>query len=424
MTVTDTRIASEGAADAASGQRYLIVSTDSHVGPSLAVLREYCPKANLETYDSFTHDIERRLVNWDIGLPPEVAEAWEQSKDEGVNDPQKRLANMDADGIASEVIFHGAGYRGVPMPFISSDDRDLEALGKRIYNRWLADFCAADRQRLLAVAELPWWDIDESVKEMKWAAENGFRAVNFSAPRADSVTYDDPAWEPYWNAAEEYGLSLNCHAGVKIHGYESAGVSYRALYWAELHFVGHSSFAMMCFGGVFDRHPKLHVIFNEQRGFWVAQQLRELDAIYDNPWNRLMREEIHRRPSEYWRQNCFIGGSFLARFELGHTDEVGLETFTWGRDYPHLEGTWPFSAEALRATFSGMKTQDVRTILGDNGIRCYGLDSAYLRTVADRIGPEPATVAQDLEATPADAWSWAFRDRDDNKGGKRIGGSY
>ena len=97
------------------------------------------------------------------------------------------------------------------------------------------------------------------------------------------------------------------------------------------------------------------------------------------------------------------------------------ETFTWGRDYPHLEGTWPFSAEALRATFSGMKTEDVRMILGDNGVRCYGLDSAYLRTVADRIGPEPAAVAEDLEATPADAWSWAFRDRDDNKGGKRIG---
>ena len=49
---------------------------------------------------------------------------------------------MDADGIASEVIFHGAGHNDVPMPFISSDDRDLEALGKRIYNRWLADFCA------------------------------------------------------------------------------------------------------------------------------------------------------------------------------------------------------------------------------------------------------------------------------------------
>ena len=54
-------------------------------------------------------------------------------------------------------------------------------------------------------------------------------------------------------------------------------------------------------------------------------------------------------------------------------------------------------------------------------MRCYGLDSAYLRTVADRIGPEPAAVAEDLEATPADAWSWAFRDREDNKGGKRIG---
>ena len=60
MTTTDTRPTSDTPDDAASGQRYLIVSTDSHVGPPLEVLREYCPKADLETYDSFTHDMETR----------------------------------------------------------------------------------------------------------------------------------------------------------------------------------------------------------------------------------------------------------------------------------------------------------------------------------------------------------------------------
>ena len=90
-----------------------------HIGPPLEVLREYFPKAHLETYDSFTHEVEHRLINWDIGMPPEVETAWEQAYDGAVNDPEKRLANMDADGVASEVIFHGTGHNGVPMPFMS-----------------------------------------------------------------------------------------------------------------------------------------------------------------------------------------------------------------------------------------------------------------------------------------------------------------
>jgi hypothetical protein len=100
---------------------------------------------------------------------------------------------------------------------------------------------------------------------------------------------------------------------------------------------------------------------------------------------------------------------------------MGIETITWGRDYPHLEGTWPFTAEALRAAFFDIPPEQVRMILGTNAVRCYRLDEAALNRVAAEIGPHPHAVAQPLDSAPAEALSWAFRDMESAVGGARFG---
>jgi predicted TIM-barrel fold metal-dependent hydrolase len=368
------------------------------------------------------------------------------AEDVGVNDPYQRLQNMDADGIAAEVIFHNTGEysrQTGAIPFVSPAASKMgpwgaehQAAGRRMYNRWLADFCSVDPDRLLGVVELPYWDIDASVAEIEWAAGAGFRCVNFAAsrvatptaglptidgPAVNMPTYDDPVWEPFWNVVEATGMSLNCHSGAPLHAFPNGGLASRALFWSETPYMGRLALPMMCFGGVFKRHPTLRVIFNEQRGYWVWQTLRDLDAVFANPWNRLLRQEIGQSPSEYWRQNCFLGGSFLARFELEHMEEIGVETITWGRDYPHVEGTWPFTLESLRTAFAGVPSGQVRQILGDNGIRCYGLDPARTADIAATVGPTPEAVDEALSATPEGAWGWAFRDREDAKGGARFG---
>jgi predicted TIM-barrel fold metal-dependent hydrolase len=416
-----------------AGRRYLIVSTDSHTGPSLAAMRQFCPKEYLGEYDAFDADAFQRSGAGSLVLPPEIEELWRvQNVDGGVNDAERRLENMDRDGVAAEVIFHGLGsphLNGALMPFVNTysekigdiQSAQLQRVGQHIYNQWLAEFCSAAPDRLIGVPEIPFWDIDAAVAEVKWAAEAGFKAVNFAAPRPNMPTYEDPVWEPFWSAVEDADVVLNCHSGARLHPFPAAGKAFSALFWSETHFVGHSPFAMMCFGGVFKRHERLRVIFNEQRGYWVWQQLRDLDGIHRSPWNRLLREDIDMCPSEYWRRHCFIGGSFLAHFELEHRDEIGIETITWARDYPHPEGTWPFTREALRAAFFDCDTDDVAKILGDNAVRCYKLDGRKLSEIAAAIGPAAADVREPLDATPEGAYSLAFRDRDDAPGGARFG---
>ncbi len=408
----------------------LIVSTDSHVGPSEESFRPYVEHRHLAEFDESMREGRKRQSDsvFFRELPEEVRAVWDrQANDGAVNDPVARLGNMDADGIASEVIFFGtSGRDSAAFPLQASADLDLQGAGKHVYNRWLVDFCSTAPTRLLGVAELPHWDIEASLREVKWAADAGLRNVNFAAPAALGIrqgipTYDDPAWEPFFAAVEDLGMVLNCHSGAVLHQFN--GIDARALWDAEHHYVSRLPFAMLTFGGVFERHPGLRVVFNEQRGYWVRDTLRELDSIYRSPLQRLSRNRIPRSPMEYWSRHCFVGGSFLARFELEDRHEIGIETLTWGRDYPHLEGTWPNTTQALRHAFAGMETSEVRQVLGLNAARCYGLDVQELEAIAGRVGLRPSEIDEPLEHAPQDSYSFAFRDLDDapGAGGARFG---
>jgi hypothetical protein len=73
----------------------------------------------------------------------------------------------------------------------------------------------------------------------------------------------------------------------------------------------------------------------------------------------------------------------------------------WGADYPHSEGSYPFTTEALRLAFAGFETEDVRAMVETTAADFYGFDLAKLRTVGDRIGP---TVAEVNVPLPQSEW--------------------
>ena len=119
-------------------------------------------------------------------------------------------------------------------------------------------------------------------------------------------------------------------------------------------------------GGVFDRHPGLRFVPTEIRIDWIPATLRHLDRIYEEHRRDLPAQ---RKPSEYWRSNCLAGASFIHKAEVEMRREIGVETISFGRDYPHPEGTWPHTREWLRDAFVGVPDDEVRLMLGENAIR-------------------------------------------------------
>jgi hypothetical protein len=115
-------------------------------------------------------------------------------------------------------------------------------------------------------------------------------------------------------------------------------------------------------------------------------------------------------PSDYWRSNCMVAASFLHRDDCAQRDRIGTDHIMWGSDYPHLEGTTPFSHEAIRLTFAGVPEPEVRAMLAENAAAVYGFDLDALAPLAEQFGPRVDDVAAGLDVVPEGAASMAFRD--------------
>src|SRR5262249_34509801 len=88
----------------------------------------------------------------------------------------------------------------------------------------------------------------------------------------------------------------------------------------------------------------------------------------------------------------------------------GASVLMWGSDYPHFEGTHPFTRQALRNTFAGIDPAHVEAMVGLNAARAYGFDLERLRPLADRIGPTVDELSRKPDSTPDDCCGRAFRE--------------
>src|ERR1700728_4204423 len=211
-----------------------IVSCDGHIGPRMSDMRAYCPKDRLEEFDQFADQVDEMGKAFSSLRPEETVDAPEaliraaQSARmravEGAHDMHARIGDMNSDGVVAELIFHGVqDLRPVPWiglagftlgELVNTDARELSIVGMRIFNRWLADAVAIEPERHVAAALLPIWDIHLAIEELRWARGAGLKAVNFPSPRRGLTFYDDPVWEPFWSACEEFEMPLVTHAGA------------------------------------------------------------------------------------------------------------------------------------------------------------------------------------------------------------------
>jgi predicted TIM-barrel fold metal-dependent hydrolase len=285
----------------------VVVSSDTHIGPLVKEqLRDYCPSEHLDDFDAFVAAREQEVTARGLAL----FGGHPNSRTAGHHDVGARLRDMNRDGIAAEVIFHGS-QNGEPMPFLpqllgnnASFELDpvLAPVGERIYNRWLADFCSVEPERHVGLAHVPMWDIDGAVREVEWAAGVGLRGVNFPAPRHGVyLEYNDRAWEPFWSACEACDMALATHVGVASPGRASGPESLALTSIEDGGYFARRAIWWMIFGGVFERHPNLELVITESPGEWWSHTMVELDSTWlsQAEWNTALRQQVPRRPSEY-----------------------------------------------------------------------------------------------------------------------------
>ena len=225
----------------------------------------------------------------------------------------------------------------------------------------------------------------------------------------------DPIYDPVWAAAQETGLPINQHGGAGIPDIEGAP-SRNMLMLMEVPFFANRSLWHLIIGGVFERFPALKFVMTEQAVGWVPDVLARMDAYWgmftgNGRVGELPAPDdlIPRKPSEYFHRNCWMGASMPSPDEAAAIQRLGVDRVMWGSDYPHKEGTFPYTRESLQHTFHDWTEADLRKVLGATAADVYDLDLESLAPL--ELGPTVEQVATPLAQTPTDTFSMAFSPR-------------
>src|SRR5262249_50109990 len=137
---------------------------------------------------------------------------WDQI-DPGSYDPVARLKRLDELGIDAQTLYPNivAFATGVFMGM----EPEVGFACIRAYNDFLTEFASADPDRLLPITMLPFWDVEESLKELERTAEQGHRGILFANKfeKLGLPKFQTTHWDPIYDAAQSLGLSMNFHAG-------------------------------------------------------------------------------------------------------------------------------------------------------------------------------------------------------------------
>ncbi len=435
--------------DRPESRRYLVVSGDGHAGPPLPGFAPYFDPEHRDAFDRYwrarpSAPLAEAAAGGDLdalagfldgfmratGATPEPRAPSRSAPSKatlGLFDSAIRDRFLDAEGIVAEVLYgdgfvenqppfsdimesRGQIFGGKPWPF------ELQLAGARAYNRWLADFCSSAPARRLGVIQLPAaHDIAALVTETERAHDAGLRGgILVPALEPGLPGYHDPHYDPLWAVAAERGLPVSVHGGnarspdgPDAYGDEEPLASF--FHFTESTFFDRRPLWFFIWGGVFDRHPELKLVFAEALSHWVPQELMRLDEMIDM-WNaKALRERIERRPSDYWRSNCAITATFISRGEAEMRHAIGIENLLWGSDFPHPEGTWPITETCQRHALHDIPDAETARILGENAVDFYRLDRGVLQAMADRIGPAPSAIAKEPDALPRDYLGMGLR---------------
>jgi len=390
--------------------RYTVISSDCHAGGNHKQYREYLDPAWRDEFDAWRGKYKN---------------PFRDLQDDGRSrnwDDERRIREMDDDGVVAEVIFPNTvppffptGVVIAPAP--TAAEYPARLAGIRAHNRWLADFCAAHPVRRAGLGQILLNDVDEAIADVRWAKDHGLAGVLLPgvAPHTGIDPLFAPTYDPLWAVCQDLAFPVTHHgggSGVPDFGRFPASMT---IYIMEVAFFANRALAHLVMSGVFDRFPDLVFVLTEQGSSWIPDALDRMDEMHDSMVSGKFGGELGpaamqlpRRPSEYFAQNCYVGASFPSARDAVLFDRVGIDRVMWGSDYPHREGTYPYSKESMRLTFSDWDEAALRKVLGTNAARVYGFDLDALAPLAAECGPTVDEVATPLDHVPDDATSPAF----------------
>jgi predicted TIM-barrel fold metal-dependent hydrolase len=290
----------------------------------------------------------------------------------GAGDPTERIELLDQENLEKAVLYPTLGL----LWGCELTDPELTLAYQRAYNRWIADFCRGSHGRLVPIAQLSLLDPAGSADELERAVADGCRGGYVAPFTHDKKAHGHPDHDVLWSRAVRLGVPMAIHPTFEP--FWAAPVRFKRLGRAREFFYNvmlkqgvQQAFLSFIALGTLDRLPELKLGILESGAGWIGSFLDRADAVAETPSG--LGTGLKRRPTEYFRDQCFISGDPDEKALSYLIDHSGAECFMWATDYPHPDhpGSWARSLEKLVAPL-GDETR--AKFLGENVARIYGLD--------------------------------------------------
>jgi predicted TIM-barrel fold metal-dependent hydrolase len=354
-----------------------VVSADSHWEITDDIFYEYFPqrlkdKAPRVWFDKY----------WRIGYRNEkeafaVGEKAEaglvRSTGQGVWDFDIRYRDMDTEGVEKELVFpHSL------LGFARFPELEVQEHLYRAYNEYMGERSRKSGGRSYGVGIFSnWWDPAAAERSMQQIVDLGLKTFMVPVTPGKSIVdnknmaYGDAVLDRFWDVVDAAGLPVSFHVGEGIDTEHRGGLGATVLHMMAPF---RRPFGELVFGGVFDRHPDLQIVFAEGGIAWIAPALQDAEMVFDSFGNDDLVEHLNHRPSHYWHNNCY------ATFQndllgLGQLDHLGAGRVMWASDYPHSEGSLGYGWKSLQSVVDATSSENARAILGETATRVYNLDA-------------------------------------------------
>ena len=291
----------------------------------------------------------------------------------------QRLEHNHADGVDAEIVFPQKGNLCFASP-----DPVFAGMMTRAWNRWALETFKSEFHRVMPMALIVAGDLENAIKEVQWAAANGFHGLMLSnrpifhridQPR-NRLEYNNKMFEPLWAAIQETGLPIVFHVGNgedprAVGGNGGAIINFHATMGTAI-----DPLVTLIASGVFERYPNLKAGVIEAGDGWLPWVLNSMDHSY-RAHHMWVRPVIPELPSTYFKRHCFAStlehpGMLPFLMELGLEDNL-----LWSSDYPHHEGSYPYSKLSIEREMKKLTDTQRAKVLGLNAARIFNIKNPY-----------------------------------------------
>jgi predicted TIM-barrel fold metal-dependent hydrolase len=287
-------------------------------------------------------------------------------------DGKFRVADQDRDGVGGEII-----YPSVGLALCNHPDAQLKHACFQAYNRWLQEFQSAAPDRLFGLGQTAVVSPKQTVADLEQIKAMGFCGALFPCEPADELDYDDPQFDPVWEAAVALKLPIAFHIltsrrAAKIKPASPDKRRNMAHFHHTLIRANQDVISSFIWGGVFERFPDLRLVCAEADAGWAPHFMYRLDHFYHRHRHHQNVDDMSRLPSQQLADNVYFTfqDDLVAMNSL---DMLNPRRLLWANDFPHSDSTWPWSQQLLQHQTSHMTEDQRRWVLRDNAIEAFNL---------------------------------------------------